>query len=108
VEEATVLPDLASVLTEIELDNALINRPASSAALQLSQDTASLGDSGSSNSSLLGKIEDCMRTVKEESNDIQKPLNESQRSNPKKIQESDTNMTEAVKLDLRPTEKVRY
>ena len=106
VKENPVLPDLPSVLTEIELDNALINSAASSTVARLSEDSASLGDSGSSNSSLLGKLEDCMKTFKE-SNEAPKLLNESQDSYTKKTQQTDVKVNnEVVKLDLRSTEKV--
>lgn len=56
------LPDITKEITEIELDNALID---SSASPRFNQETPSLGDSGSSNSSELGKLTECMKTLRE-------------------------------------------
>ena len=56
------LPDITKEITEIELDNALID---SSPSPRFGQETPSLGDSGSSNSSELGKLTECMKSLKE-------------------------------------------
>ena len=62
------VPNLTKDITEIELDNALYDKPVStSSSSVLSTDTpSSLGDSGSSDSSLLGKLEDCVKTLRQD------------------------------------------
>ena len=62
-EENIEVVDLTRVITEIELDNALIEKSPGIQSFS-SQDSPSLGDSGSSSSSLLGKLEDRMTMLK--------------------------------------------
>lgn len=70
------LPNITEAITEIELDNALIDSSPSLGLL--GQDTPSLADSGSSNSSELGKLTECMKTLKEKQLKLEHLDNENQ------------------------------
>lgn len=67
-EDKKDVPNLTKDIAEIELDNALYDKPVStSSSSAMSTGTpSSLGDSGSSDSSLLGKLEDCVKTLRED------------------------------------------
>ena len=95
------LPDITKEITEIELDSALID---SSSSLRFGQETPSLGDSGSSNSSELGKLTECMKSLKEKQ--LKMELHGEHLQNSKDSADKDRSKVtiegrETLKIDLR-------